>query len=216
MQERLDELTQNDVFETLLEKHGGAAANRSAVFKRLIPIEGDVGAEHLGISPADRRVLIDNVNVVIHSAATLDFNQTLRSTVTINLLGTRRVMELCDECKHLQAAVHVSSAYVNSFLLQTEEMLYPMPGTEWQQVEELVRTLNDAELEARTPAIIGIHPNTYTFTKHMAEHEVHKYAERVPVGIMRPSMGEHSLQIIWDGREVWCIYFRNGEQQVHH
>lgn len=186
MQERLDELTQNEVFETLLEKPG---VTRD-IFKKLIPIEGDVGAEHLGISAVDRQLLVDNVQVVIHSAATLDFNQTLRSTVTINLLGTRRVLELSSECRQLQAVVHVSSSFVNSFLLQTEEILYPMPGNEWKEVEELVRTLNDAELEARTPSVLGIHPNTYTFTKHMAEHEVHKYAKRFPVGIMRPSMGK--------------------------
>lgn len=50
---------------------------------------GDVGQENLGLSNHDRQKLIDNVNVVIHSAATLDFNETLRPTVNINLLGTR-------------------------------------------------------------------------------------------------------------------------------
>lgn len=181
--ERLVELTKNEIFETLLTN------NTPDIFKKLVPIEGDVSAEQLGISPADRSLLQQNVHVVIHSAATLDFNETLKSTVVTNLLGTRRVMQLSAECRHLCAVVHVSSAYVNSQLMYTEEILYPEPS-DCGRVEEMVRTLSEEELVAQTPALLGDHPNTYTFTKHFAEHEVNKYAKRFPCGIVRPSMSE--------------------------
>lgn len=72
------------------------------VFSKLIAIAGDVGEENLGISPEDRQRIIDNVNCVIHSAATLDFQANLKPTVTINLLGTRRVMELCQQIKNIK------------------------------------------------------------------------------------------------------------------
>lgn len=55
------------VFETLLEKAS------PDIFNKLIPVAGDVGQDNLGLSDKDRQTLIDNVNVVIHSAATLDF-----------------------------------------------------------------------------------------------------------------------------------------------
>lgn len=46
--------------------------------------------------------------------------------------------------------------------------------------------LDDATLEAETPNILKDHPNSYTFTKHLAEHEVQN--GRIPAAIVRPSM----------------------------
>lgn len=84
------------IFEKLIEKE------TTEIFKKIIPIAGDVGEENLGLSAADRQTLIANVNVVIHSAATLDFQENLRPTVNINMLGTRRVTELCKAMKNLK------------------------------------------------------------------------------------------------------------------
>lgn len=56
----------------------------------------------MGLSNEDRQILINNVNIVLHSAATLDFNQPLKPTVNINILGTRRVVKLCTEIKDLK------------------------------------------------------------------------------------------------------------------
>lgn len=72
------------------------------IFQKLVAVAGDVGEDNLGLSPADRRILTENVNVVFHSAATLDFEATLRPGVSINLLGTRRVVQLCKEISHLE------------------------------------------------------------------------------------------------------------------
>lgn len=58
-------------------------------------VAGDVGEENLGLSEEDKQLLRDNVNIVFHSAATLDFEASLKTTVNINLLGTRRVVGLC-------------------------------------------------------------------------------------------------------------------------
>lgn len=153
----------------------------------MIPINGDVGEENLGISAADRQTLIDNVNVVIHSAATLDFHESLRPTVNINLLGTRRVMELSSQIRNLKSMVHVSSAYVNSYLVECEEILYPPPENA-EKVIDLTSTLSDEALVELQPKLLKEHPNTYTFTKHLAEHEVNKCADKFPCGIVRPSM----------------------------
>lgn len=84
------------MYEKLIEVRG------ADIFQKLVAVSGDVGEENLGLSPADRRLLTENVHVVFHSAATLDFEATLRPTVTINLLGTRRVVELCKDAAHLK------------------------------------------------------------------------------------------------------------------
>ena len=181
IQERLEDITKNAVFSVLLEQ------TSADIFKKLVAVAGDVGEENLGLSPADRQLLINNVNVVIHSAATLDFQAALKPTVFINLLGTRRVMQLCQEIKNLTSMVHISSAYVNAFLLETEEKLYPAPD-DAEKIIELANSKEDKELDAMTPELIKDHPNTYTFTKHLAEHEVNKCASKFPCGIVRPSM----------------------------
>lgn len=181
--ERLKQLVKNEVFEELLKQQP------KEIFQKLIPIEGDVSEENLGISPANRALLIQNVNIVLHSAATLDFHESLKPTVQTNLLGTRRIMELCSQVAHLDAMVHVSSAYVNSFKLECDEILYPAPG-DVEKVINLALTLHEDALNEAQPTLLGTHPNTYTFTKHFAEHEVNKCASKFPCGIVRPSMSK--------------------------
>nr|UEV87814.1 fatty acyl reductase 7 [Maruca vitrata] len=180
--ERLEEFPKQPVFEKLIEK------KTTAVFNKLVPIAGDVGEDNLGLSDADRQTLINNVNVVIHSAATLDFQENLRPTVNINLLGTRRITELCKEIKNLKVLVHVSSGYVNSYLREAHERVYPAPETDAEKVVSLVATLSDEALDEVESKVLGDHPNTYTYTKHLAEHEVSACADLFPCTIVRPTM----------------------------
>lgn len=201
IEERLEDITKNSVFSVLLEH------SSSDVFKKLVPIAGDVGEENLGLSPEDRQVLANNVNIVIHSAATLDFQASLKPTVLINLLGTRRVMELCQEMKHITSMVHISSAYVNSFLLETEEKLYPEPENA-EMVIQLVKDKSEEDLDKLTQGLIKDHPNTYTFTKHLAEHEVSKCAGKFPCGIVRPSM----ITAAWHSPIPGWTISKNGPQ----
>lgn len=44
-----------------------------------------------------------------------------------------------------------------------------------------------------TPRLIGKRPNTYTFTKALAEHMLLKEAGNLPVAIVRPSIGEFPI-----------------------
>ena len=60
----------------------------------MVAVSGDVGSPDLGLSDSDKAAL-KNVSIVFHSAATLDFEANLKTTYEINLLGTRRVIELC-------------------------------------------------------------------------------------------------------------------------
>lgn len=76
--------------------------NRTDLFEKLIVVSGDVGQENLGLSLQDRATLVNKVQIVFHAAATLDFEADLRSTCNINLLGTRRVVQLCQEMQELK------------------------------------------------------------------------------------------------------------------
>lgn len=45
---------------------------------KVVAIEGDMEQENLGISDHDRLTLIENVNAVFHSAATVRFDEPLK------------------------------------------------------------------------------------------------------------------------------------------
>ncbi|XP_066144466.1 putative fatty acyl-CoA reductase CG8306 [Euwallacea fornicatus] len=180
--ERLEELQKNSVFITLLKEQPAAK-----LFEKVKPIAGDVGQENLGLSDTDRNILLQNVNVIFHSAASLDFGDPFQTSININLLGTRRVTELAKQCSNLKALVHVSSAYVNAFKLEVDEILYPLTKDP-EELIDLVSKLSPEEIEVKTPEILGDHPNSYTITKHMAEHEIKKCENLFPCAIVRPSM----------------------------
>lgn len=181
IKERLEELKKNSVFTRLKEE------NKTDLLEKLIPVAGDVGEENLGLSSADRLTLVEVVHIVFHSAATLDFEADLKSAGTINLLGTRRVVELCQEIRDLKALVHISSAYVNSNLKSVEEKVYP-PAVDPKNILKLIAEKDTEKFITESAELLKSsgHPNSYTITKQLAEHEVVK--GHVPAAIIRPSM----------------------------
>ncbi len=79
-------------------------------------IRGDLLEEGLGLSSADRDRLVNEVDHVVHSAASVDFGATLEFSRAYNLDGTRRVLELCEAMQRkagLRRLDYVSTAYVS-------------------------------------------------------------------------------------------------------
>ena len=62
---------------------------------KVLAIEGDITLPGLGISDADLKALVRDVSIVFHSAATVKFDEPLKTSIDFNVLGTRRVIELC-------------------------------------------------------------------------------------------------------------------------
>lgn len=81
----------------------------------------------------------------------------------------------------------MSSAYVNAVLKEAHERLYPC-HMDAKELLSKMEKLSDEELEKATPSIIKDHPNPYTFTKLLAEHEVSNSG--LPAAIVRPSMSK--------------------------
>lgn len=73
------------------------------------PIEGDITQPELAISPGDQATLVRKVNIVFHSAATVKFDEKLKLSVKINMLGTQRLVELCNRMTNLEALVSANS-----------------------------------------------------------------------------------------------------------
>lgn len=71
----------------------------------MIPIAGDVGDADLGLSPQDRLLLTQNVNIVFHSAATVRFNEKIDSAFNLNTAATIKVLDLCKNIKNLKVGL---------------------------------------------------------------------------------------------------------------
>lgn len=77
-------------------------------------VEGDISLPGLGLKPEDRRALVENVEVMINVAATIEFTMPFKYSIPINIGGAVNNLDLAQECKHLLIYSHVSTAYANS------------------------------------------------------------------------------------------------------
>jgi len=73
----------------LFAKHGQETKSK------VVAISGDISQPGLALSEEDSHVLTNNVSVVFHAAATINFNASLQSAVNTNLVGTKRILQLC-------------------------------------------------------------------------------------------------------------------------
>ncbi|KAK3753857.1 hypothetical protein RRG08_006244 [Elysia crispata] len=154
---------------------------------QLKPVFGDMLLPGLGITESDRHMLERNIHVVFHSAATIRFDEPLRVAVEMNVVAVRKILALCRGFHHLEALVHVSTAYANCDRPYIEETVYP-PPVEPQKIIDVLEWMDDEMLELFTPKLMGEKPNTYTYTKQLAEHLLMTEGADLPLAIIRPSI----------------------------
>lgn len=180
MYERLDEIFEDVVFDRLKKE-----VNKFR--HRVVPISGDCALPALGLSIQDRQTLIATVDVVFHVAATVRFDEKLKPAYDINVRGTTNVLDLCKEINNLKSLIHVSTAYSNCHLQNIDEVFYDYP-MELQNLGLLLDKLDEEEAEEITPKLLDKWPNTYAFTKALAEEQVRKKCNGLPVGVFRPAI----------------------------
>ncbi|XP_017783692.1 PREDICTED: putative fatty acyl-CoA reductase CG5065 [Nicrophorus vespilloides] len=178
--QRLKELFKSPLFNKIKDKDEN-------LLNKVKVVEGDVSLPNLGLSQADITDLEMNVNIVFHSAATVRFNENLRDAVVLNTMGTQRVMELCTRMTNLKSVVHVSTAYSNADKKEIDEIVYKPPFDPYSIIN-CVENLPQEALDLLAEKLLNKHPNTYTFTKAMAEYLVMDYSAQLPVCIVRPSI----------------------------
>ncbi|XP_042907021.1 putative fatty acyl-CoA reductase CG5065 [Parasteatoda tepidariorum] len=178
--QRLEELLQAKVFERLKKEQPNSVS-------KLIAIHGDLTLPGLGISSSDQLLLTTDVSIVFHSAATVKFDEKLKRSVDMNVLGTRRLVELCHKMEHLEALVHVSTAYCNCDREQVDEVVYE-PPVQPQKIIDTIEWMDEELVNVLTPHLLRGRPNTYTYTKALAETLLVEESGALPVAIVRPSI----------------------------
>ncbi|KAL8580694.1 hypothetical protein ACOMHN_004735 [Nucella lapillus] len=178
--QRFSELTACKVFDKL-------RSEQPEFEKKIVPVCGDIIELDLGISEEDARMLQDKIHVVFHSAATIRFDEPLKVAMKMNVVAVQQMIKLCRTFKHLEAFVHVSTAFANCDRSHIEETIYK-PTVEPQQVLDVLEWMDDDMVDLITRKLLRAKPNTYTFSKHLAEWVLLTHGAGLPIAIVRPSI----------------------------
>jgi hypothetical protein len=98
------------------------------------------------------------------------------------------VLELAKECSKLEVFTHVSTSYVNctrrgSILEEIYE-----PGLEVESIVKSIMAKSVQEVTQNEKQLIGAFPNTYTYTKNLAEKNLINKMGDIKVNILRPAI----------------------------
>uniref|UniRef100_A0AC35U6J4 Fatty acyl-CoA reductase n=1 Tax=Rhabditophanes sp. KR3021 TaxID=114890 RepID=A0AC35U6J4_9BILA len=177
---RLESLIKSPLFDRVRKSD-------ASLLNKLVAIDGDLLSPELGITQQNSELLQKEVGIIFHCAATVKFDDILRTSLEMNLLGTTKLIALAKKMANLKCIVHASTAYANCHLSETMEKVYPPPINPTKLVDAL-GCFDDEMIETITPKILKTRPNTYTFTKALAESQFIEDCKDLPAIIIRPSI----------------------------
>ena len=150
------------VFALVRAENDDEAAGRLPAHERLTAVAGDIEQPGLGLADSTRESLCDEVGTVLHCAASVSFDLPLAESRSVNVEGTRRVLDFARSCSRLERLTYVSTAYVAG-----------EPG----------RLFREDEL-----AVGQTFRNPYERSKFEAELAVRTEGRDLPLQILRPSI----------------------------
>ncbi|XP_057376134.1 putative fatty acyl-CoA reductase CG5065 [Daphnia carinata] len=178
---RLQGLIQNQIFDKIREQ-------QPDVMGKITAVTGDMTSPGLELSPSDLQLLTENVSIVFHSAATIKFNEELKTAIRMNVKGPLQLLEICRQMKHLQALVHVSTAFSNFDSEEIKEDVFRDAKVNPAELLEFIDCLDDDGVENMSKQLLGNYPNTYAYTKALAEQLLKERCGSIPMVIIRPSI----------------------------
>jgi thioester reductase-like protein len=150
------------VFALVRADNDDDAAGRLPAHERLTAVAGDIEQPGLGLAPGTRERLRREVTTVLHCAASVSFEMSLEESRSVNVEGTRRMVELARSCPRLERFTYISTAYVAG-----------EPG----------RLFREDEL-----AVGQQFRNPYERSKFEAELALRRDGAGLPLQILRPSI----------------------------
>lgn len=179
-EERIRQILDSKLFEKVKTDQRG-------VEQKVVPVCGDILEPHFGMSKEDQERVCEDTSIVFHSAATVKFDEELKLSVQMNVVSVQHLSGLCQRMPKLQSLIHVSTAYANCDRQQVAEQVYE-PPMHPRKLIDAIEWMDKDTIEALTTKLIGSRPNTYTYTKAMAESLLVEEAKGLPVAIVRPSI----------------------------
>lgn len=211
-----NEVATSSIFDTLKEHN--PQRFEQLCNEKLHFITGELTEPDFGLSDADFQALAQKIDLVINSAASVNFREPLDQALLTNTVSLHTLIKLARVKK--TPVVHVSTCYVNGFNtgLMIEETSPPKHGgitrsaRGYFEVTPVIDALQQkiareqsrhADKKDREQALIelGITESnrfgwndTYTFTKWLAEQVLMQALQDQSLTILRPSIVESTLQ----------------------
>ena len=154
--------------------------------KKIHLLSGDCKEPFLGLNFEAIEILKDQVTCVFHVAANVRFDIDLKTAVHTNVRGVRDLLEIMKEAKNLRAFVYVSTAFSHCPRTEIREEFYGV-GTDPEKVLQMVDLMDD---QALISSLMGPWPNTYVYSKALAEEVVRRYENCFPICIVRPAISK--------------------------
>ncbi|HEY6115627.1 MAG TPA: SDR family oxidoreductase, partial [Candidatus Dormibacteraeota bacterium] len=154
--ERLErEVLASPAFKRLKDELGEDAFARLAA-EKLGVVEIDLGRDGLGLSD-EARERLRACDIVIHSAAAVEFDNPADLSAQTNLLGAARLVEALRATGSRPHLVHISTAYVGGMLRGVVREEPPLdPGLNWRHEAEVLSNLRaPVEEESRRPEVLN-------------------------------------------------------------
>jgi nucleoside-diphosphate-sugar epimerase len=121
----------------------------------------------------------------------VEFSLPLPVATETNVTGALHALALAQSCTRMASFVGVSTAYVTPHAwpqgrapFVAHERLAPLP----RDADPLYEAIRGGRIDARRLLAETGHPNTYTFTKCLAEHLLVRRAAGLPITLLRPSI----------------------------
>ena len=96
-------------FDPLREEYGDGF--EEFIRAKVVPVNGDVGNEFLGMDEKDARKIMKDCDVIINGAGNVTFNPPLESALRTNVVGSNNILKLARMMKR-PTLVHVSTCFV--------------------------------------------------------------------------------------------------------
>jgi len=192
---RVERIVENDRFERLKLREEDNF--NQYISDKVIPIPGDLMADGLAISDEDRATLVQELHggVVIHCAADVNFFRPVNEAMRVNIQGSVEILKLANEAGAV-GFVHTSTLYANvreNKRSRVMEVFYPLGFNAMDMYEEWLDKKKKLDEESvnyywtQRCTNQGGWPNTYTFTKAVAERVMESHAKemRMRLSIVR-------------------------------
>ncbi len=138
------------------------AAETDVPLENFVIVEGDITRENLGISEEDLAAVRGETTDVFHLAAIYDLSVEKNAAYAVNVEGTKNINKLAESLPHLRRYNYISTCYVAG-----------------KRADKIHETELAHEAGFR---------NFYEETKYLAELEVEKLRDKLPLTIYRPSV----------------------------
>ncbi|KAL0417613.1 UNVERIFIED_CONTAM: Fatty acyl-CoA reductase 3 [Sesamum radiatum] len=201
-----------ELFKVVKEKYG--ANLNSLIQEKVTLLAGDITRHNLGLDTSTLEELFGQVDFLINSAASTDFDERYDVALGINTIGPANVLNFSKKCSKLRVFLHVSTAYVcgekegvvlekpfklGDTLNGTSGLNIDMEKVLVEEKLEELRTIKASEKHVTSVMRdFGIQrarkygwPNTYSFTKAMGEMLLgHFKDDKTPLAlvIIRPTI----------------------------